>query len=166
MHAHAVTLSAEAALIIFVSLPSADEEGNSRLSKRHIHAVPRPSILAYLSSKDVSVSVVVPIIIIALIVDMTFSTFSDILKEQSASIWGLLLFIAIILAIYGAGQYFLFRFLKQWGREIRSRESYLDKLYGLLRTAQYVIAAILAHHFSDSPDFSLLYSIYNSRNNT
>jgi len=125
-------------------LPSTNVDGNSRdLSKKATNASPRPSILAYLSSKDISVSVVIPIVIIALMVDMTFSTFSDILKEQFASIWGLLLFIAIILVIYGPGQYFLFRFLNQWSREVRSKESYLNKLYRLLAIAQYVIAAIL-----------------------
>lgn len=96
------------------------------------------------SKRNFSALVVLVIVIIALVVDMTFSTFSDILKQQSTSIWELLLFIGIIVAIYGAGQYFLLRILKYWSRQVRSKESYLYKLYILLTIAQYVITIILA----------------------
>lgn len=84
------------------------------------------------------------VIITALTVDMTFSTFSDILKEQSvSSFWRLVLFITTILTIYGAGQYFLLSFLKQMSNGVRSKESYFNKLYNLLTIAQYIIAGIL-----------------------
>jgi len=59
------------------------------------------------------ISVLVILVIIALLVDMTLSTFSDILTEQFSSLGVLLLFIAIIIAIFGVGQYFLLVFLNQ-----------------------------------------------------
>jgi len=43
------------------------------------------------------------VIVIALLVDMIFSTFLDILNDQSVSIYGLVLFIITILIIYGVG---------------------------------------------------------------
>ncbi|MBV9667733.1 MAG: hypothetical protein JO327_06340 [Nitrososphaeraceae archaeon] len=91
-----------------------------------------------------TVSILMVVIITVLMVDMTFSTFSDILKEQSvSSFWRLVLFITTILTIYGAGQYFLLGFLKQISSGVRSKESYFNKLYNLLTIAQYIIAGIL-----------------------
>jgi hypothetical protein len=97
--------------------------------------------IRYQSKKKISTLVLV--ITTALIVDMIFSTFSDILKEESISLWGLLLFITTVLTIYGAGQYFLLGFLKQLSSAVRSKAPYFNKLYKLLTISQYVIAGIL-----------------------
>jgi hypothetical protein len=102
---------------------------------------PSSTTSRYQSKKKISI--LVAVIITALTVDMTFSTFSDILKEQLVSFWGLVLFTTTILTIYGAGQYFLLGFLKQMSNGVRSKAPYFDKLYNLLTIAQYIIGGIL-----------------------
>ena len=84
------------------------------------------------------ISFPIVLMIIALVVDMTLSTFSDILNKQSGSLWGIILFVAIVVAIFGIGQHFLLVFLNQLSRQVRSKESYLNKLYRILTMTQYV----------------------------
>lgn len=50
-------------------------------------------------------------VITALLIDMCISTLSDILRERLISIWGIIIFVAIVVVIYGPGQYFLLGFL-------------------------------------------------------
>ena len=113
----------------------------ARSSKENFRLSPNSSGPVFRSK--VKISILFAVVTSALIIDMTFSTFSDILKEQSASFWVIVSFVAIILTIYGIGQYFLLRYLKQLSEEVRSKESNLNKLYKLLWVAQYIIAAIL-----------------------
>jgi hypothetical protein len=121
---------------------STDDAGvGSSKTTKDSYLDPRRSIFLYLGNKKVSFVVI--LLFTALLVDMTLSTFSDILNKQYASLWAIVLFIAIIIAIFGVGQYFLLKFLNQLSKQVRSKESYLNKLYRLLTIAQYVIAAIL-----------------------
>jgi hypothetical protein len=99
------------------------------------------STTRYLTRKRISA--LMAIIITALLIDMCLSTFSDILKERLISIWGLILFVAIVVIIYGPGQYFVLGFLKYLSKGVRSKAPYLGGLYNMFRIAQYVIAGIL-----------------------
>jgi len=87
------------------------------------------------------ISALITVIIMALLIDMCLSTFSDILKEKAA--WGFALFVAIVVIIYGPGQHFVLGFLKYLSKGVRSKAPYLDRLYKMIRMVQYVIAGIL-----------------------
>lgn len=122
-------------------LPTDDTTSGSSSRRKDNDSGPAPPLARHQSKKKISV--LVSVIIAALIVDMTFSTFSDVLKERPGSLWELVIFITIILAIYGPGQYFLLGFLKQLSLGVRSKASSLNRLYKSLTIAQYIITGIL-----------------------
>jgi hypothetical protein len=76
-------------------------------------------------------------VITALLIDMCISTLSDILRERLISIWGIIIFVAIVVVIYGPGQYFLLGFLGYLDKGVRSKAPYLGRLYKMFRIAQY-----------------------------
>src|SRR5919198_6146109 len=80
-----------------------------------------------LKNKNERTSILASVIISALIVDMTLSTFSDILQRQLATVLGILLFIIIIVAIF-VGQYSLYGFVIRVTREVRPKILYFSKI--------------------------------------
>jgi uncharacterized membrane-anchored protein len=67
-------------------------------------------------------SVIMLILIVALIIDTTLSNISDMVARQMASAWGIGLFVAIIAAVFGAGQYFLSGYVKRVSAELRRKK--------------------------------------------
>lgn len=98
--------------------------------KKNGHLGPGLPVAIFQTKKKATFLMIV--IIIALIVDMIFSTFSDILEHQSMSVFGLVLFILTVLIIYGIGQYFLLGLFKQISKDVRDKASYFNKLYKVL----------------------------------
>jgi MFS family permease len=95
-----------------------------------------------LKNKNERTLILASVIISALIVDMTLSTFSDILQRQLATVLGILLFIIIIVAIF-VGQYSLYGFVNRVTREVRPKILYFSKITSHLVIVQYVITSIL-----------------------
>jgi hypothetical protein len=73
---------------------------DSTKSNKDCYLSSRSSVTIFQTKKNAYIMIV---IVIALLVDMIFSTFLDILNDQSVSIYGLVLFIITILIIYGVG---------------------------------------------------------------
>jgi hypothetical protein len=59
-----------------------------------------------------------------------------------ASALGIALFIAIVVAIYGIGQYFILRFIKHVSISIRSKERQFDIMYNAMVAIQYVLSFV------------------------
>jgi hypothetical protein len=78
----------------------------------------------------------------AIISDMLISTFYSTFQTQLASTLGITLFIGIVIAVYGIGQYFLLRFIKRVSIGIRSKERQFDIMYKCLVAIQYVLSCI------------------------
>lgn len=76
--------------------------------------------------------------------DTVLATFYDVLTEQLASFWGLVLYAAIIIAAYGIGQHFLLTYLKRISTETKGRKErgYFDIIYNIVIFVQYVLTGI------------------------
>jgi hypothetical protein len=61
-----------------------------------------------------------------------------------ASAWGVALFMAIIVAVFGVGQYFLLGYVKQISAELRSKKKDLNVTYWIVTITQFVLMAILS----------------------
>jgi hypothetical protein len=83
------------------------------------------------------------ILIVALIIDTTLSNVLDMIAEQTASAWGVALFVAIIVAVFGVGQYFLSGYVKRASAELRSKKTDLNITYWIVTITQFVLMAIL-----------------------
>jgi hypothetical protein len=88
-------------------------------------------------------SVIMLILIVALIIDTTLSNISDMVARQMASAWGIGLFVAIIAAVFGAGQYFLTGYVKRVSAELRRKKTDLNMMYWIVMVIQFVLMAIL-----------------------
>jgi hypothetical protein len=86
--------------------------------------------------------VVVLLLISAIISDMMISTFYSSLRTQLASTLGIALFIGIVIAVYGIGQYFLLRFINHVSNSIRSKERQFDIMYKGMARIQYVLSFV------------------------
>src|SRR5919198_636777 len=86
--------------------------------------------------------VVVLVLISAIITDMMISTFYSSLETQLVSSLGIALFIGIVVAVYGIGQYFLLRFIKHVSISIRSKERQFDIVYKGMVAIQYVLSFV------------------------
>jgi hypothetical protein len=86
--------------------------------------------------------VVTLVLISAIISDMMISTFYGSLETQLAPALGIALFIGIVVAVYGIGQYFLLRFIKHVSISIRSKERQFDIMYKGMVVIQYVLSFI------------------------
>jgi hypothetical protein len=86
--------------------------------------------------------VVVLVLISAITSDMIISTFYSILQTQLVSTLGIALFIGIVAAVYGIGQYFLLRFIKHVSISIRSKERQFDLMYKGMVAIQYVLSCV------------------------
>lgn len=83
------------------------------------------------------------IIISVMILDMFLGTFFDILKKQLSSEAGMIFFIIISLFLFSIGQFFLMRFVKEKGREIRKSTPFEAITKGTT-VIQYIILAIIS----------------------
>ena len=88
-------------------------------------------------------SVIMLILIVALIIDTTLSNISDIVERQTTSAWGIALFVAIIAAVFGVGQYFLSGYVKRVSAEFRRKKTDLNMTYMIVMITQFVLMAIL-----------------------
>ena len=74
---------------------------------------------------------------------MIISSFFDIIGGKLASIFGLVLFIVLLLVIFGTGQYLLLGFVKQASKDLRKRKRDINLTYTLVTIIQYVVFGIL-----------------------
>ena len=94
-------------------------------------------------SDQIKIPIVVTLVLIsAIISDMMISTFYGSLETQLAPALGIALFIGIVVAVYGIGQYFLLRFIKHVSISIRSKERQFDIMYKGMVVIQYVLSFI------------------------
>lgn len=94
-------------------------------------------------SDQIEIPIVVMLVLIsAIISDMMISTFYGSLETQLAPALGIALFIGIVVAVYGIGQYFLLRFIKHVRISIRSKERQFDIMYKGMVAIQYVLSFI------------------------
>jgi hypothetical protein len=94
-------------------------------------------------SDQIEIPIVVMLVLIsAIISDMMISTFYGSLETQLAPALSIALFIGIVVAVYGIGQYFLLRFIKHVSISIRSKERQFDIMYKGMVTIQYVLSFI------------------------
>jgi signal transduction histidine kinase len=86
------------------------------------------------------IQVIMPIVIVALIVDTMINNVADFVSKQIASEWGVSLF--IIITITGSlGQYFLLMFVKHKTKEVRIKSVYLNITYIAVTILQYCLIA-------------------------
>jgi hypothetical protein len=106
--------------------------------------MPLKSSLFKLTNNKFSITVASTIVIAAIVLDTTLATFYDVLAEQLASFWGLVLYIAIIIAAYGIGQHFLLTYLKRISAETKGSKGrgYFDMAYNIVILVQYVLTGI------------------------
>lgn len=93
--------------------------------------------------KDRLVTISASIVIFAIIADVMLSMSIDVLEKQLVSIYGVILFIGIIAAIYLPSQYLLLRFVNNASKEIRVKSCYFRIAYRAVVFSQYVIAGIM-----------------------
>jgi hypothetical protein len=89
------------------------------------------------------VSIYAYIVIFAIILDVMLSMSIDVLEKQLVSIWGITLFVAIILSVYIPAQYLLSGFVNKVSKEIRLKNSYFRIMYNAVLLSQYVIGVIM-----------------------
>jgi hypothetical protein len=70
------------------------------------------NLLLVSKNSNRKISIIAYITIIALMTDMLLGTFFDVLRLQLISGWGIVIFTAIVMVLYGIGQYFLMKFAK------------------------------------------------------
>lgn len=91
-------------------------------------------------NSNTKISIIAYITIIALITDLLFGTFFDILKQLVTG-WGILIFTAIVMVLYGMGQYFLVRFAKMIISDLKRTTSFWIST-NLISISQYALLAI------------------------
>ena len=74
---------------------------------------------------------------------MIISSFFDIIGGKLASIFGLVLFIVLLLVIFGTGQYLLLGFVRKASKDLRKRKRDINLTYTLVTIIQYVVFGIL-----------------------
>ena len=112
---------------------------------------PRSCIVKASSSASLQISegsrrkfaIVASVMLAVLIFDMVTGSSYDILREQLASSFGVLLFAAAVAALYITGQYVLVGFVKQASESLRTRSASFNAIYVATMMSQYVIIAIL-----------------------
>jgi hypothetical protein len=72
------------------------------------------------------------ILITAMLVDMIISSFFDIIGGKLASTLGLVLFIVLLVVIFGMGQYLLLGFVQQVSKDLRKRKRDINLTYRLV----------------------------------
>jgi hypothetical protein len=79
------------------------------------------------------------VLMVALIVDNSFSINADILRDQIVSFWGIVLFVAIF-AVYAFGQYFILQMVKAKNRQVTASVSISEYVTTI---TQYVLTSII-----------------------
>ena len=79
------------------------------------------------------------VLMVALIVDNSFSINADILRDQIVSFWGVVLFFAIF-AVYGFGQYFILQMVKAKNRHVTASVSISENVTIIV---QYALTSII-----------------------
>src|SRR5919199_6270306 len=100
-----------------------------------------PRLISFFSDREIPI-VVVLLLISAIISDMMISTLYSSLQTQLVSTLGIALFIGIVVAVYGIGQYFFLRFIKHVSISIRSKERKFDIMYKGMVAIQYVLSFV------------------------
>ena len=78
----------------------------------------------------------------ALIVDTITANIYDLISEELASSWGLVFFISNSAIILGTGLLLLLGFIKQKSENLRITNSAFNKLYKLVKVAQFLIIIV------------------------
>jgi len=78
----------------------------------------------------------------ALFIDMILSSFFDIFGQALVSRWGLILFIANTIIIFGIGQYLLQTYVKRAIKDLRTKKG-VKKTYSLVVVVQYIVFGML-----------------------
>ena len=102
------------------------------------------SLFLKLTNNKFSVKIAASIVIAAIVLDTILATFYDVLTEHLTSIWGFVLFVAIIITTYGIGQHFLLIYLKRVNEraEAKKGKGYFDTAYNIVILVQYVLTGI------------------------
>ena len=79
------------------------------------------------------------VLMVALIVDNSFSINADILRDQIVSFWGVVLFVAIF-AVYAFGQFFILEMVKAKNRQVLSGS--IGNSENVITIAQYALTSI------------------------
>jgi hypothetical protein len=79
------------------------------------------------------------VLMVALIVDNSFSINADILRDQIVSFWGVVLFVAIF-AVYAFGQFFILEMVKAKNRQVTGSIGISENVTTI---AQYVLVSII-----------------------
>jgi hypothetical protein len=102
------------------------------------------SLFLKLTNNKFSIKIAASIVIAAIVLDTMLATFYDVLAEQLISVWGFVLFVAIIIVTYGIGQHFLLTYLKRVneGTKAKKGKGYFDIAYNIVIFVQYVLTGI------------------------
>lgn len=100
-----------------------------------------PNLLLVSKNSNRKISIIAYITIVALMTDMLFGTFFDILRPQLNSGWGIVIFTAIAMVLYGIGQYFLVRFAKMIIADLKTTTSF-EISASLISISQYALLTI------------------------
>lgn len=102
------------------------------------------SLFLKLTNGKFSVKIAASIVIAAIVLDTLLATFFDVLTEYLTSIWGFVLFVAIIITTYGIGQYFLLIYLKRVNEraQVKKGKGYFEIAYNIVILVQYVLTGI------------------------
>jgi hypothetical protein len=80
------------------------------------------------------------VLMVALIVDNSFSINADILRDQNVSFWGVVLFVAIF-AVYAFGQFFILEMVKAKNRQVLSSSIGISQ--HVITIVQYALTSII-----------------------
>src|ERR671931_1212082 len=84
--------------------------------------------------------VIILIVVSSLIIDISLSNISDLIRVST--IWGFVAFITIAI-VYAVGQYLILDFVKQKSKSIRLKSPHFNKLSTIMTIVQSVLAAII-----------------------
>ena len=83
------------------------------------------------------------IVVFAIILDVMLSMSIDVLDKYLVSLWGVILLLAIIAAIYIGSQYLILEFVNEVSHEMRIKNSYFRIMYKTVLLFQYILGAIM-----------------------
>jgi large-conductance mechanosensitive channel len=92
-------------------------------------------------------SIMISVLVAALMADTMISNISDIISPQLISVFGVALFIALGLLIFGPGQYLLLDYVQKVSRDLRKNKPNLNLIHKAVTITQYVLMAILSIMF-------------------
>ena len=99
------------------------------------------NLLSVSKNSNRKISIIAYITIIVLMTDMLLGTFFDVLRLQLISGWGIVIFTAIVMVLYGIGQYFLMKFAKMIIADLKTTASFGISA-SLISISQYTLLTI------------------------